>query len=44
MLFWLPLYRIGEFPLSMAGALAVKHGWRPRIGLRAGAGAAVSNW
>lgn len=40
-LYWLPLYRIGEFLLGIALALAVKHGWRPRIGLRAGAATAA---
>jgi len=39
-LYYLPLYRIGEFLLGIALALAVRRGWRPRVGL--GAGAAVA--
>ena len=43
-LFWLPAYRIGEFLLGVALALAVRRGWRPRVSLRAGAAAAVASY
>ncbi len=43
-LFYLPLYRIGEFLIGVALALAMKRGWRPRIGLPAGALLAVASY
>lgn len=47
-----PVYRLGEFAIGIALAVAMRHGWRPRISLRSALSAAgayycalaVGNW